>query len=93
MKINIKSNFVIPGLEGKESIEFNRSQISLREFLEELTRMAPVRIEYLRNCIIDSDEWEVEINNSPYYNYEGGLDTMLNDGDTVTIKIMAIGGG
>lgn len=93
MIIHIKSNFVIPGLEERESIEFNRSEIRLREFLEEISRMAPVRIEFIRNGMIDSEEWEIEINDKPYYTFDGGLDTILKDNDTVTIKIMAIGGG
>lgn len=93
MIIHIKSNFVIPGLEERENIEFNRSEIRLREFLEEISRMAPVRIEFIRNGMIDSEEWEIEINDKPYYTFDGGLDTILKDNDTVTIKIMAIGGG
>jgi hypothetical protein len=48
MRINLRSNFVLPGLEGEESVDFNRSQITLREFLEELSRRAPIRIEYVR---------------------------------------------
>lgn len=93
MIIHIKSNFVIPGLEERENIEFNRSEIRLREFLEEISRMAPVRIEFIRNGMIDSEEWEIEINDKPYYTFDGGLDTILKDNDTVTIKVMAIGGG
>jgi hypothetical protein len=93
MRINIRSNFVIPGLEGKENLEIDRVEISLREFLEELSRRAPIRVEYIRQGIIDPDEWEIEINNIPYYACPGGLDTLLRDNDTVTIKIMALGGG
>lgn len=93
MKIYIQSNFVIPGLEERDSLEFDRSEISLKEFLIELSRLAPVKIEYLRDGKVDPDEWEIEVNNKPYYNCDGGLDTLLRDNDTVIIKIMAIGGG
>jgi len=48
MKIYIKSNFVVPGLEGKESLELNVPEISLRDFLEKLSTMSPERLEYVR---------------------------------------------
>ena len=95
MRINLRSNFVLPGLEGEESIEFDCSQITLRDFLEELSRRAPIRIEYVRPGArtLDPDEWEVEVNGVPYQSYEGGLEALLGDGDTVTIRILALGGG
>ena len=95
MRINLRSNFVLPGLEGEESIEFDRSQITLREILEELSRRAPTRIEYVRPGAraLDPDEWEVEVNGVPYQSCGAGLETSLRDGDTVTIRILALGGG
>jgi hypothetical protein len=95
MRITLRSNFVLPGLEGEESIELDCSQITLREFLEELSRRAPIRIEYVRSGArtLDPDEWEVEVNGVPYQSYEGGLEALLRDGDTVTIRILALGGG
>ena len=95
MKIYIKSNFFVPGLEHKESVEFDHSSMTLREFLEELSRMAPTRIEYVRPSAktLDPDDWEVDINQVPYQHCSNGLETLLTDGDTVTIKILAFGGG
>jgi hypothetical protein len=95
MRIDLRSNFVLPGLEGEESIELDCSQITLREFLGELSRRAPIRIEYVRPGArtLDPDEWEVEVNGVPYQSYEGGLEALLGDGDTVTIRILALGGG
>jgi hypothetical protein len=95
MRITLRSNFVLPGLEGEESIEFDCSQITLGEFLGELSRRAPIRIEYVRSGArtLDPDEWEVEVNGVPYQSYEGGLEALLRDGDTVTIRILALGGG
>jgi len=39
MKIYVKSNFVVPGLDNGEFVELDRSQLTLREFLEELTEI------------------------------------------------------
>ena len=95
MKIYIKSNFVVPGLEDREIVDFNCSHLTLRQFLEQLSVMASNRIEYVRPGaeILDPIDWEVEINEVPYQDYEYGLETLLRDGDTVTIRILALGGG
>ena len=95
MKINIKSNFILPGLEDQESLELDRPLLTLREFLDELSRRAPIRVEYVRPGAktLDPDEWEIDINAIPYQKCREGLETLLKDGDTVTIKILALGGG
>ena len=95
IRVNIKSNFVVPGLEEKESLDLDRSRLTLREFLGELSRRAPIRIEYVRPGAraLDPDEWEVEVNGVPYQSCEGGLEALLGDGDTVNIRILALGGG
>ena len=96
MKITIKSNFVVPGVEEKEYAEFNRPQMTLREMLEELGRFAaPAPIEYVRPGarVLDPDDWEVDINDVPYQKCDKALDTPLRDGDTVFIRILSLGGG
>ena len=96
MKINVKSNFVVPGLEDREDVEFDRTEVTLRQLLEELQRLAaPSPIEYVKPGAraLDPDDWEVEINGLPYQKCDRELETPLKEGDTVTIKIMALGGG
>jgi hypothetical protein len=95
MKIHIKSNFIVPGLDNKESVDFDGSNMTLRLFLEELSRKAPTPIQYVRSGAnaLNPDDWEVEINGIPYRDCCDGLDAQLRDGDTVTIKILALGGG
>jgi hypothetical protein len=95
MKINLRSNFVLPGVQEKESLELDRSSLTLREFLEELSGRAPIHIEYVRPGAgaLDPDEWEVEVNGVSYQSCGAGLETILQDGDTVTIRILALGGG
>jgi hypothetical protein len=95
MKIMIKSNFVIPGLEDEGSLELNVSKLTLREFLENLSKLSPDPLDYVAPGAdrLDPDDWEVEINDVPYQDFEEGLGKSLNDGDTVTIRVLAQGGG
>jgi hypothetical protein len=95
MKIFIESNFVVPGLEDKEGFEINQAEITLREFLEKLSTMSPNRVEYVEPGAqaLDPLDWEVEINGIPYQDYEEGLEHPIKDGDGVTIRIVALGGG
>jgi hypothetical protein len=95
MKIHIKSNFVVPGLEDKESVDINGPEISVRAFLEKLSTMSPQGLKYVEPGAdrLEADYWEIDINDIPYQNHEKGLERLLKDGDTVTIKIMALGGG
>jgi len=95
MRIYVKSNFFVPGLKNKDSLDFDRSTLTLGQFLGELSRVSPTPIEYVRPGAkaLDPDDWEVDINDIPYQKCGEGLETLLKDGDTVTIKILAFGGG
>ena len=95
MKIHVKSNFVVPGLDNGESVGLDQSQLTLREFLQELSERAPTRVEYVRpgTQTIDPDEWEIRINDIPYHQCSRGVEASLKDGDTVTIIIIPLGGG
>ena len=95
MRIYIKSNFIVPGLDQAESVDIDHPTMSLREFLEELSMRAPTPIEYVRPGAetLDPDDWEVAVNDIPYQRCSDGLRTVLKDGDTVTITIVAFGGG
>ena len=95
MKIYVKSNFVVPGLDSGEFMDLDHSQLTIREFLEELSERSPTRVEYVRpgTQTINPDEWEIRINDIPYHLCGRGLETSLKDGDTVTIIIIPLGGG
>ncbi len=68
MKIHVKSNFVVPGLDNGEFADLDQSQLTIREFLEELSERSPTRVEYVRpgSQTINPDEWEIRINDVPY---------------------------
>ena len=95
MKIYVKSNFVVPGLNDGESVDLDQSQLTIREFLDELSERSPTRVEYMRSGVqaINPNEWEIRINDTPYQRWSAGLETPLKDGDTVTIIIIPLGGG
>jgi hypothetical protein len=95
MKIYIKSNFVLPGIEEKEWIEMDRTEITLREFLETLAERSPDPLVYVEPGAdrLDPDDWEVDINNVPYQNFIEGLEYLIRDQDILTIRILAQGGG
>jgi hypothetical protein len=95
MKIFIESNFLVPGLEDRDGLEIDQPEITLRRFLERLSSLSPDRVEYVEpgTQTLDPFDWEVEINGLPYQDYEGGLEHPLKDGDSVTIRIVALGGG
>jgi molybdopterin converting factor small subunit len=95
MKIHVKSNFVVPGLDNGDFVDLDQSQLTIREFLEELSERSPTRVEYVRpgTQTINPDEWEIRINDIPYHLCGRGLETSLKDGDTVTIIIIPLGGG
>ena len=95
MKIMLKSNFVIPGLEDQESVEIPGSSVTIRQLLETLSKLSPDPLQYVAPGAnrLDPDDWEVDINEIPYQDFEEGLEKSLQDGDTVTIRVLAQGGG
>ena len=95
MKICVKSNFIVPGLVGGEFIDLDRSHLTIGEFLRDLAERSPTRVEYVRPGAqtIDTDEWEIKVNDIPSPKWKDGLETPLKDGDTVTIVIIPLGGG
>jgi molybdopterin converting factor small subunit len=95
MKIHVKSNFVVPGLDNGEFVDLDQSHLTIREFLEKLSERSPTRVEYIRpgTRTINPDEWDIRINDLPDQQWSAGLETPLKDGDTVTIIIIPLGGG
>ena len=95
MRIYVKSNFIVPGLDNGEFVNLDQSQLTIREFLEEISEKSPTRVEFVKpgTRTINPDEWEIRINDIPYSRWSAGLETPLKDGDIVTIVIIPLGGG
>ncbi|OGP53437.1 MAG: hypothetical protein A2Y65_07030 [Deltaproteobacteria bacterium RBG_13_52_11] len=94
MKIYLESNFLLLGSEDAESMDFERSEMTLKELLEVLSRRSTDSPEFLRHDGKDLNPgWDIEVNGRAYAMCDGGLEAMLKDGDKVTIKLILLGGG
>ena len=95
MKIFIESNFVLEGLGGAESLDFDESEITVKEFLARLSHLTGHRYEFIdtESRRIITEDWGIEINGRPLQVFGEGLEVSLKEGDTVGIMILPIGGG
>ena len=94
MRIYLESNFLLLGSETIESIDFERSEVTLKGLLEDLSSRSVDSLEFLRSDGKDlSLDWDIEVNGRSFGLYDGGLEAILKDGDTVTIKLALLGGG
>ncbi len=95
MKIRIDSNVIIPGLEGLNEVDFNHTHVSLRMVLEELSLRSSGRVQFIHPLrdFVDQRDFLIEINGLPNLGSKEALETSLNDGDTVTIRVLPLGGG
>lgn len=94
MRIYLESNFLLLGSETIESIDFERSEVTLKGLLEDLSSRSVDSLEFLRSDGKDlSLDWDIEVNGRSFGLCDGGLEAILKDGDTVTIKLALLGGG
>ena len=95
MKIFIKSNFVLVGLGQADSIDFAESEMTIREFFDKLSQITANQYEFIDpdSGRVNTEDWGIEINGTPYPVYGKGLDSPLEDGDNIGILIVPIGGG
>ena len=94
MRIHLTSNIFLPGLEGRESLDFEGPGLTLRRLLEELAALAGQgTVEYVRPGASEAtDDWEVLVNEIDLQGF-GGMDNPLAEGDTVTVNMRVVGGG
>ncbi len=95
MKIKIDSIFIIPGLEGVNEIFLDYPSVNLRMVLEELAARSSGRVKYINPSTgaVDPMDFVIEINGHPNPGSKEALETRLNEGDIVTIKLSPLGGG
>ena len=95
MKIRIDSNLVLPGLEGVNEIELHHTPVNLRMALEELSSRSSGRVQFIRPLkdFVDQRDFLIEINGLSNPGSREALETSLNDGDTVAIRVVPLGGG
>jgi molybdopterin converting factor small subunit len=93
MEVHIASNFVIAGLYN-EGIEIDEAS-TIRSLLGTISRLSAQRLVFFergRNTI-DCEGWEVDLNGISYEAHPEGLDTHLNEGDVVAIRLRPLCGG
>jgi len=95
MRIRIDSNFILPGLEGVNEIDLNHTHVTLWVVLEELSLRSSGRVKFIRPMtdLVDPMDFLIEINGFPNPGSREELETRLNVGDLVTIKLSPLGGG
>lgn len=86
MKINLDSNFKLLGSHDIDSIELDVSEITLKEFLAIMSARSTKSPEYLASDGTDVDGlFQVYVNGRMLSLCPYGINTVLNDGDTVAI--------
>jgi len=72
-----------------------KDRATLRQVLDEITRIADGRIEFFRpgSERLDTEDWEVDVNGVPHHACEGQLETPVSDGDVIAVRLLVIGGG
>ncbi len=82
-------------MEGIVEIDLNLPHIKLRKILEELTLRSSDRLKFIRPMtdFVDPMDFLIEINGLPNSGSKEALETGLNEGDLVTIKLSPLGGG
>lgn len=94
MKIYFESNFMILGSEDIDSMEFEFPEITLKELLETISVRSTNSPEFLNSDgTALSLGWDIEVNGRSFGLCDGGVKTILKDGDKVTIKLDLLGGG
>ena len=93
MRINIKSNFYIPGLEG-EIVEI-RDASTVRQLLEHISEISEGTFVFFEGGkeVLDPDDWEVDVNGISYDGFHVAAETRLNDNDIVEIRLLMYSGG
>ena len=94
MRIDLASNFLLLGSEDLEAIEFDRPAVPLRELLETLSSRSSDPPEFLdsKGGALNQG-WDIEVKGVSFALCDDRLDTILKDGDKVTIKLELLGGG
>lgn len=91
MKINIATNINSPDIPSFVNIEKNTLREALKAALANTTVFTDE--DFMDKNFSFEDAIELELNGKPYYSYEKGLETELNDGDTLKLSLIFLGGG
>lgn len=86
MKINLESNFKLLGSHTIDSVDFDCARMPVRDFLKILSDRSTKAPEYLNDDGTDlAGLFQVQVNGRSLVFCENGINTVLQDGDTVAI--------
>jgi hypothetical protein len=91
IQIHLKSIIVIPGLDS-DPVVLPAEVRTLRDLLYDVSRR--IHFELLDSSSGDlKDDFEIIINNKEIWFHPAGLETQIQNGDTVEIYMVPLGGG
>jgi len=86
MKINLESNFKLLGSHDIDSVTFDITQMSVKDLLKIMSERSTKTPEYLNDNETDlAGLFQVHVNGRTLTFCESGINTMLKDGDIVSI--------
>ncbi len=93
MKIHLESNFKLLGSHNIDSVEFDYTRIPVKDFLKILSDRSTKTPGYLNDDGTDlAGLFQVQVNGRTLAFCENGINTVLQDGDTVAIYSNALDG-
>lgn len=90
MKINLESNFKLLGSHDIDSINFDCDQMPVKDLLKIMSERSTKTPEYLNDNATDlAGLFQIHVNGHALIFCETGINTVLKDGDTVSIYLNA----
>ena len=92
MRIKIKTKMPMPEIPSEVELETGK----LRDLLAKVLGNAHFAKEIIdpnTGDILSDGVFGVTLNDVPHHSLADGLDTMLHDGDSVTLSVIMLGGG
>jgi hypothetical protein len=86
MKINLESNFKLLGSHSIDVVDFDCTRMPVKDFLKIMSDRSTKTPEYLNEGGTDlAGLFQVQVNGRTLAFCENGINTVLQDGDTVAI--------
>jgi hypothetical protein len=86
MKITLESNFKLLGSHNINSVDFDCTQMPVKDFLKIMSNRSTKSPEYLNDDGTDlAGLFQVQVNGRALAFCEKGINTVLQDGDTIAI--------
>jgi hypothetical protein len=88
--IHLKTSMLVPGVHGEE-FALSGERATVRAVMDDVARRMNVRL--FRNADDFIDSIDVQLNGTKVDLFPRGVDTVLQDGDRLLIRLVPFGGG